>query len=43
MTACNSCYHDYLDKLVEEYNNTYHHFICKKLIDADHSLLTGKI
>ena len=33
---CNSfSYLDYLEKLVDVYNNSYHHFIGKKPIDAD--------
>ena len=30
----------YLNKLVDKYNNTYHHYIVKKSIDADYSVLT---
>ena len=30
----------YLNKLVDKYNNTYHHSIIKKPIDADYSVLT---
>ena len=33
----------YLNKSVEQYNNTYHHSINKKPIDADYSALTEKI
>ena len=33
----------YLNKLVDQYNNTYHRSIDKKPINADHSLLTEKI
>ena len=33
----------YLNKLVDQYNNTYHHFINKKPINADYSALTEKI
>lgn len=33
-------YLDYLDKLVVEYNNTYHYSICKNFINADYSALT---
>ena len=33
----------YLDKLVDEYNNTFHRSICKKRIDADYSALTEEI
>ena len=32
-----------LDKLVDEYNNTYHHFIGQKPIDTDCSVLIEKI
>ena len=32
-----------LSKLVDQYNNTYHHSINKKAIDADYSALTEKI
>ena len=44
MTA-NDCkyYLSYLNKLLDEYNNTYHHSIGKKPIDADYAALTGKI
>ena len=33
----------YLDKLVDEYNNTYHRSIGKKPIDADYTALTKEI
>ena len=33
----------YLNKLVDQYNNTYHHSINKKPINADYSVLTEKI
>ena len=33
----------YLNKLVDHYNNTYHHSINKKPINADHSVLTEKL
>ena len=36
-------YLPYLNKLVSQYNNTCHHSINKKLIDADYSALTEKI
>ena len=36
-------YLNYLNKLVDQYNNTYHHSINKKLINADNSALTEKI
>ena len=32
----------YLNKLVDQYNNTYTHSIGKKPINADHSALTKK-
>ena len=44
MTASNSkSYLPYLNKLVHQNNNTYHHPIKKKTIDADYSALTEKI
>ena len=30
----------YLNKLVDQYNNTYHHSTVKKSIDVDYSVLT---
>ena len=43
MTANDSkSYLAYLTKLVDQYNNTYHHSINQKPINADHSALTGK-
>ena len=36
-------YLPYLNKLVDQYNNTYHHSINKKPINADYSALTEKI
>ena len=33
----------YLNKIIDEYNNTYHHSIVKKLSDADYSALTEEI
>ena len=33
----------YLNKLVDQYNNPYHHSINKKPINVDHSALTEKI
>ena len=36
-------YLSYLNKLTDQYNNTYHHFINKKPINADYSALTEKI
>ena len=39
MTAKNSkSYLAYLNKLVDQYNNTYHHSINKKLVNADYSV-----
>ena len=44
MTANNSeSYLSYLNKLVDQYNNAYHHSIGKKPINDDYSALTGKI
>ena len=44
MTANDSkSYLRYLNKLVNQYNNTYHHSINKKSINADYSALTEKI
>ena len=43
MTANDSkSYLPYLNQLVDEYNNTYHHYINKKLNNADYSTLTEK-
>ena len=39
----NKYYLPYLIKLVDQYNNTYHHSINKKPINADYSALTEKI
>ena len=36
-------YLTYLNKLVDQYNNTYHHSINKKPIDSDYSALTEKL
>ena len=36
-------YLSYLNKLVDQYNNTYHHSTCKKLINIDYSALTENI
>ena len=36
-------YLPYLSKLVDQYNNTCHHFINKKPINADYSALTEKL
>ena len=35
-------YLSYLNKLVDQYNNTYYHSINKKTINADYSALTEK-
>ena len=44
MTANDSKYYlPYLNKLVDQYNNTYHHSINKKPMDAYYSALTEKI
>ena len=44
MTANDSnSYVTYLNKLVDQYNNTYHHSINKKSINADYSALTEQI
>ena len=44
MTANDSkSYVPYLNKLVDQYNNTYHHSINKKPINADYSALNEKI
>ena len=44
MTANDSkSYLPYLNKLLDEYNNTYHHSINKNLTYADYSALTGSI
>ena len=44
MTASDSkSYLRYLNKLVDQYNNTYLHFINKKPINAGYSGLTEKI
>ena len=43
MTANDSkSYLAYLTKLVDQYNNTFHHSINQKPINADHSALTRK-
>ena len=36
-------YLGYLNKLADEYNNSYHHPIDKKSVDADYSTLTEEI
>ena len=44
MTANDSkCYLPYLIKLVDQYNNTYHHSINKKPINVNYSALTKKL
>ena len=44
MTANDSkSYLSHLNKLVDQYNNTYHHSINKKPISADYFALTEKI
>ena len=44
MTANDSKYYlSYLNKLVDQYNNTYHHSINKKPNNADYSALTEKL
>ena len=44
MTANDSkSYHGYLNKLVDEYNNTYNRSIGKTTIDADYSALIEEI
>ena len=44
MTATDSkAYLSYLNELVDEYNNTYHHSINKAPINVDYSTLSEKI
>ena len=44
MTANDNKSHlPYLNKLVDQYNNTYHHSINKKPIKSDYSVLTKKL
>ena len=44
MTANDSKSHlPYLNKLVNQYNNTYHHSIGKRIVSADYSSLTENI
>ena len=44
MTADDSkSYLSYFNKIVDQYNNTYHHSINKKPINADYSALTENI
>ena len=38
----NKSYLPYLNELVDQYNNTYHHSNNQKYIDADHSALKKK-
>ena len=42
-TNDNKFYLSFLNKLVDQYNNTYYHYINKKPINADYSALTEKI
>ena len=39
----NKSYLSYTSKLVDQYNNTYHHPINKEPVNADYSVLTQKI
>ena len=44
MTANGSkSYRSYLNKLIDQYNNTYHDYINKKPIYTDYSVLTENI
>ena len=44
MTANDSKYYlPYFNKLMDQYNNTYHHSINKKSINADYSVSTKNI
>ena len=44
MTANSSKFYPaYLNKLVDQYNNTYHHSISEKPINADYSVLTERL
>ena len=44
MTANDSkSYLPYLNKLVDQYNNTYHHSCNRKSVSADYSVLTEEI
>ena len=43
ITKDSKSYLSYLNKLVDQYNYTYHHSIEKKPINADYSILTKKI
>ena len=40
---CKNGYLPYLNNLVDQYNNTYHHSTGRKRINADYSALTEKI
>ena len=42
-TNDNKFYLSFFNKLVDQYNNTYYHYINKKPINADYSALTEKI
>ena len=42
-TIDSKSYLPYLNKLIDQYNNTYHHSINKKPIHADYSALTEKL
>ena len=39
----NKSYLSYLNKIVDQYSNTYHHSINKKPVNADYSTLPEKI
>ena len=39
----NKSYLGYLNKIVDEYSNTYHNYIGKKPVDADYSVLAEEI
>ena len=43
MTANNKNNLGYLNKLVDEFNNSYHHSIGAKTVDADYSALPEKL
>ena len=44
MTANNKkSYLGYLNKLLDEYNNTYNNSVCKKPVDTDYSALTEEV
>ena len=42
-TNDNKSYLPYLNELVDQYSNTYHHSINKKPVNADYSTFTEKI